>query len=386
MAAAKARCVFGIFNSTRTQFPLSKKRSFSAWRTHLSSSPWGIDTTLRDPVKERGFHEPTARRTKAGELERLEDNGENSASTVADYTSLLNLAHTYTVSPTAAASARRRDCNDDWLIPPLYASTETSMAQSPLGKGCRQRSKRTGPLPYDEIPRTLTHHPLEKSPYGVGNRYRGVFINHLAPGTTHADVTAGIAATAPVGPVTSVRLLQPPPHKERVFGQLRAHVVFGRHQATSRLVRAARDGLLRIKGTAVAVSVDKSVAYHWNNGRRIDSRVLLVRARPDTPGFTEGELRKAMVADMESMKAAGPLGARSEPVVSYEVDEGCVTMEWRFFSHVQAMAMRTAVERAYEAKVEVYKGWDPCWVDEEKGQVPERLNREQAWRSGWAGG
>lgn len=236
---------------------------------------------------------------------------------------------------------------------------------------------------YHEIPRTLTHHPQEKSPYGVGNRYRGVYINHLAPGTTHADVTAAIAASAPVGPVTSVKLLRPPPDKEKAFGKLRAHVVFGRYQATRKLVKAAQDGIFQVKGAVVPVSVDKSVAYHWNSARRIDSRVLLVRSRLDTPGFTERALRAAMEADEKAMQAAGPLGAHSEPVVSYEVDEGCVTMEWRFFSHEQAMAMRRAVERTYRGQLEVYKGWDPCWVDEEKGQVPEKLNREQAWRNEW---
>ncbi|KAJ4389067.1 hypothetical protein N0V93_006529 [Gnomoniopsis smithogilvyi] len=269
------------------------------------------------------------------------------------------------------------------MIPPLYAPTETFMAIPPLPKGRRRRPKRHNPLPYHEIPRTLTHHPQEKSPYGVGNRYRGVYINHLPLETTHADVTASIAATAPVGPITSVTLLRPPPDKESAFGKLRAHVVFGRYQATQKLVKAARDGVFKVLGAAVPVSTDKSVAYHWNSARRIDSRVLLVRAKPDTPGFTEHALRTAMEADEEAMQAAGPLGARSEPVVSYEVDEGCVTMEWRFFSHAQAMAMRRAIERAYGRRLEIYKGWDPCWVDEEKGQVPARLNREQAWRNQW---
>lgn len=168
-----------------------------------------------------------------------------------------------------------------------------------------------------------------------------------------------------------------------------------------KLVQAAREGVLKIKGVAItAVSVDKSVAYHWNNARRVDSRVLLVRGssnssnsndndttETETPGFTERELRAAMEADEKAMKAAGPLGARSEPVVSYEVDGGkSVTMEWRFFSHAQAMAMRGAIERAYKGRLEVYKGWDPCWVDEKTGHFPERLNREQAWRNEWGMG
>lgn len=262
------------------------------------------------------------------------------------------------------------------------------MAIPPLPKGRRRRRpKRHSPLPYHEIPRTLTHHPQEKSPYSAGNRYRAVFINHLAPGTTHVDVTTGIAATAPVGPLTSVTLLRPPPDQVRAFGQLRAHVVFGRHQAPPKLVQAAREGRFRIRGVVAGplqVRVDKSVAYHWNSARRTDSRVLLVRGKPDTPGFNEAALRGAMEADEEAMAAAGSLGARSEPVVSYEVDEGCVTMEWRFFSHAQAMAMRTAVERAYAGRrLELYTGWDPCWVDGDKGQVPARLNREQAWRNEW---
>lgn len=307
----------------------------------------------------------------------------SSTSPNSDYTSLLNLTHTYTISPTPEPPVKSRKFNDG-RPPPLYAPTETFMAIAPLPKGRRRRRpKRDGPLPYDEIPRTPTHHPLEKSPYGVGNRYRGVWISHLTPGTTHADVTVGIAATAPVGPITTMRLLRPPPEKEHACGKLRAHVVFGRYQATAKLVKAARDGVFKVKGAAVPVRTDKSVAYHWNNGRRIDTRVLLVRGKPDTPGFTERELRAAMEADEEAMEAAGPLGSRSEPVVSYEVDEGCVTLEWRFFSHAQAMAMRMAVERSYGTQLEVYKGWDPCWVDEEKGQVPERLNREQAWRNRW---
>lgn len=260
----------------------------------------------------------------------------------------------------------------------------------PKGRRRRRQPKRTTPLPYHEIPRTLTYHPQEKSPYGIGNRYRGVFLNHLAPDTTHADVTAGIAATAPVGPITSVTLLRPPPDKERVFGKLRAHVVFGRYQAPPRFVQAAREGVFKIRDVALtAVSTDKSVAYHWNNARRVDSRVLLVRgSKTDdaTPGFTERELRGVMEADEQAMKAAGPLGSWSEPVVSYEVDGGCVTMEWRFFSHAQAMAMRMAVERVYQDRLEVYKGWDPCWVDEKNGQVPEKLNREQAWRNAWGAG
>lgn len=265
----------------------------------------------------------------------------------------------------------------------------------------RRRPKRTSPLPYHEIPRTLTYHPQEKSPYGIGNRYRGVFLNHLAPDTTHADVTAGIAATAPVGPITSVTLLRPPPEKERAFGKLRAHVVFGRYQALPKLIQAGREGVLRIKDVAItSVSTDKSVAYHWNNARRVDSRVLLVRGSSssnsnnhnnnkitETPGFTERELRAVMEADEQAMQAAGPLGARSEPVVSYEVDGGrSVTMEWRFFSHAQAMAMRGAIKRAYKGRLEVYKGWDPCWVDEKNGHIPEKLNREQAWRNEWGAG
>ncbi|KAJ4425267.1 hypothetical protein N0V82_000077 [Gnomoniopsis sp. IMI 355080] len=314
----------------------------------------------------------------------------SSIPTAMDNTGLVNLTQKYTISTTPAAPEKPHTRNNGWVIPPLYASTETFMAIPPLPKGRRRRPrpKRASPLPYHEIPRTLTHHPQEKSPYGVGNRYRGVYINHLAPGTTHADVTAGIAATAPVGPITSVTLLRPPPDQERAFGKLRAHVVFGRYQATRKLVKAAReDGVFKVNGTAVAgVSTDKSVAYHWNSARRIDSRVLLMRAKPGTPGFTESALRAAMEADEEAMQAAGPLGARSEPVVSYEVDEGDVTMEWRFFSHVQAMAMRRAVQRACGGRLAIYKGWDPCWVDEAKGQVPERLNREQAWRNAWGTG
>lgn len=366
MATMKARCDFYAFSTMNRLLSLKARCSVPTVRQFSSSpSPW---STRRNST---------------------------SNSTATDYAGLLNLTHKYAIPPTPASPEKPHTQSNGWVIPPLYAPTETFMAIPPLPKGRRRRRhdgggvgarpKRASPLPYHEIPRTLTHHPQEKSPYGVGNRYRGVYINHLVPGTTHADVTAGIATTAPVGPITSVTLLRPPPDKERAFGQLRAHVVFGRYQATRKLVQAARDGVFQIRGVAVTgVSTDKSVAYHWNSARRIDSRVLLVREKAGgTPGFNERALRAAMEADEEAMQAAGPLGARSEPVVSYEVDEGCVTMEWRFFSYVQAMAMRRAVERAYGGRLEVYKGWDPCWVDEEKGQVPERLNREQAWRNEW---
>lgn len=107
-----------------------------------------------------------------------------------------------------------------------------------------------------------------------------------------------------------------------------------------------------------------------------------------TTGFSERELRAVMEADKQAMKAAGPLGSRSEPVLTYDVDgeEGYVTMEWRLFSHAQAMVMRMAVERVYRGRLEVYKGWDPCWFDEKNGHIPEKLNREQAWRNIWGAG
>lgn len=265
-------------------------------------------------------------------------------------------------------------------------------------------------LEYARIPRVLTHGRDESSPYGV-NRYRAVILDHLAPGTTLADLTTALARTAPVGPVTSITLLPPPRHAPNGLDLgLGAHIVFGRHQATSALARAARAGTFRVwstggggggnseqqredghakedskdGGVVPTVSRDKTVAYHWNNARRIDSRVVLVRA---PPGVREAEVRAAMLADADALARAGPLGAECEPVVTYPPADGddgdgsgVVVMEWRFFSAQQAGAMRLAVERHFGERLEVYKGHDPCWLDEEQGIVPERLNREQAWR------
>lgn len=250
-------------------------------------------------------------------------------------------------------------------------------------------------LEYARIPRELTHGRHEPSPYGV-NRYRAVILDHLAPGTTLADLTAALARTAPVGPLTSITLLPPPRRAPNGLDLgLGARIVFGRHQATSALARAARAGTFRVRSAGNAaeqagvvvvptVSRDRSVAYHWNNARRIDSRVVLVRAARPGPG--EDEVRAAMLADGDALARAGPLGAECEPVVTYPPVDGdgdgsdVVVMEWRFFSAQQAGAMRLAVERHFGDRVEVYKGHDPCWVDEEQGIVPERLNREQAWR------
>lgn len=267
-------------------------------------------------------------------------------------------------------------------------------------------------LDYARIPRVLTHGRDEPSPYGV-NRYRAVILDHLAPGTTLADLTTALARTAPVGPLTSITLLPPPRHTPNGLDLgLGAHIVFGRHQATAALARAARAGTFRVRSTGggagnaeqqrgkgdvkdnrrdewvvPTVSRDKTVAYHWNNARRIDSRVVLVRA---PPSVGEAEVRAAMLADADALARAGPLGAECEPVVTYPPADadadgdgdgsGVVVMEWRFFSAQQAGAMRLAVERHFGERLEVYKGHDPCWVDEEQGIVPERLNREQAWR------
>lgn len=246
--------------------------------------------------------------------------------------------------------------------------------------------KRRGqPLEYSLIPRSPTHAKHEKSPYGA-NRYRAVVIDHLPPSTTLLDLTRSIAETAPVGPITSVSLLLPP--RQAANGSdlgLGARVVFGRHQATVELARAVKAGTFRIGDDddhhhVPTVSRDKDVAYHWNNATRIDSRVVLVRGRPGTAGFSEVGIRAAMDADAQALGMAGEMGSACEPVVTYEVDDGCVTMEWRFFSSRQASAMKLAIERHFGERVEAYKGHDPCWVDEQNGILPWKLNREQAWR------
>lgn len=289
---------------------------------------------------------------------------------------------TSTISPAFPTSEIQKPLTNGRHVipPPIY------IRPPPLHK------KRGQAIEYSRIPRVLTHDRQERSPYG-DNLYRAVLIDHLAPGTTLADLTTAIARTAPVGPVTSAALLPAP--------RLGAQVVFGRHQAASALIRAARAGTFRVRasasasasapgqeGTAAAtevvpkVSRDKSVAHHWNNARRIDSRVVLVRGRPGEAGFSEDGVRAAMLADADALAKAGPLGAECEPVVvAHPVDdEGCVTLEWRFFSARQAAAMRLAVERRFGERVHVCRGHDPCWVDEANGVVPERLNREQAWR------
>lgn len=271
----------------------------------------------------------------------------------------------------------------------LSSTKTTRKAKKPTSPPKPPVVKKKGqPLEYSQIPRSLTHDRQEPSPYG-SNRYRAVIIDHLPPETTLTDLTLSIARTAPVGSITSITLLPPP----RIVSNgidlgLGAHVVFGRYQAATALAQAARAGNFRVSTTSPGaeevvptVSRDKRVAYHWNNARRIDSRVVLVRGRPGTPGFSEEGVRAAMLADEDALGRAGPLGVECEPVLRYSVDDGCETLEWRFFSTQQASAMRLAVERHFGERLEVYKGHDPCWVDEENGIVPERLNREQAWRN-----
>lgn len=89
--------------------------------------------------------------------------------------------------------------------------------------------------------------------------------------------------------------------------------------------------------------------------------------------------------DHEVMGRAGPLGVESEAVLWYPVNyDGTRTMEWRFFSKGQAAAVRLAIERRYGEALEVYKGWDPCWLQGNMGLLPWKLNQEQAWRRAWA--
>lgn len=252
--------------------------------------------------------------------------------------------------------------------------------QPPIYTKPPKLKKRGQPIEYTLIPRSPTHAKHEKSPYGA-NRYRAVVIDHLPPGTTLLDLTRSIAETAPVGPITSVSLLAPPRQAANGLDLgLGARIEFGRHQATVELARAVKAGRFRIRGQVPTVSRDKGAAYHWNNARRIDSRVVLVRGRPGTEGFSEEGIRAAMEADAEALGMAGEMGSECEPVVTYEVDDGCVTMEWRFFSSRQAAAMRLAIERHFGERLEVYKGHDPCWVDEQNEMLPWKLNREQAWR------
>lgn len=269
---------------------------------------------------------------------------------------------------------------------PLYNTYPTSDIRVPLSNGHQTIAPATykkppvllkkPPLAYSRIPRVLTYDPEQRSsPYGT-KKYRAAIISHLAPDTGLSEITAGIAQTAPVGLVTEVSFL--PAGDE---GQaLSARVVFGSHLATEALEKAAKSGTFRVKGVAPTVVRDRTIAHHWSNVMRIDSRVVLVRGRPGTDGFSEEGIRAAIAADADALARAGGMGAECEPVVTYPVDDGCVTMEWRFFSKTQAGAMRLAIERHFRERVEVYKGYDPCWVDEKKDIVPSKLNREQAWR------
>lgn len=266
---------------------------------------------------------------------------------------------------------------------PFHHTFPTSNIRTPLTNGHQtippasyRKPLKEAPLAYSRLPRVLTYDPQQQStPYRT-KKHRAAVISHLAPGTTLADITTGIAQTAPVGLVTEVSFLPVEPEDQ----DLRARIVFGSHLAAKALTKAAEARTLRVKGAAPTVAMDLTVAHHWGNISRIDSRVVLMRGRPGTDGFSEQGIRVAMEADSDALARAGDMGVQCEPVVTYPVDDGCITMEWRFFSKKQAGAMRLAVERHFGERLEVYKGYDPCWVDAEGGIVPSKLNREQSWR------
>lgn len=190
--------------------------------------------------------------------------------------------------------------------------------------------------------------------------FRFVRIFGLDMHTTLADIVEGIAQTAPVGRVLSVRFERKTTIKNGIEFKA-ALVLFDHRVAPIDLQRLARQGSFLVRGACPWVAVSYERSFHDNDFSELSSRVVLLHGRTDVADFSEEGIRDLIVSNTEAMRSLGPLGLESEPVWVRDWD-GRRYMEWRFFdNYKQARVFLQILRRYFHKQLSVAPGPDPCW-------------------------
>lgn len=215
------------------------------------------------------------------------------------------------------------------------------------------------PSPPNRLPR-LFNQPRRLTGKKEKKYFRLSRIFGLQMSTTFVDIVRGIEHTAPVGRVLSIQF-------EKNTSVMRgteykaATVLFDDEAAPVDLLQLAKQGTFLVCGACPFVAIHYGRAFHGNDHHELSSRVLVIRGRSDVAEFTEGGIRDLVANSPAAVRALGPLGLESEPVVIRDW-EGTRHMEWRFFDNEkQTRVLFLVLRRHFYKKLTIFPGRDPCW-------------------------
>lgn len=231
--------------------------------------------------------------------------------------------------------------------------------------------------------------------------YRTVFIQNLGPSTTLADVVEGLRESAPVGQIEAVRLI---PGPSDAPGIVSASVTYREGKSVDALVeKALASAGLRINGAVAKpmVKIKRKKQGRRENDNSTLSRVVLIFAEvgeglPTLPSkwrimrvLAKYAKKRTSSKKKNNMNNYLKEWWDREAVVRYRAtgNDGkeVEVMEWRFFTSSQAHACMLALRGKMQAgdkrlaQINYAQGFDPCYVDEAKGILPDRDNRDLAF-------
>lgn len=174
-------------------------------------------------------------------------------------------------------------------------------------------------------------------------QYRGVILHNLDLDTTLADITQGIADTAPAGMVREVRFATQPA-QDFIRSAL---VVFHSSDAPLRLAKAAREKVFQVRGKTPYVELSSAQAAQFktkNDTHLWVSRVLDVRGMPEEFAKCDVEAMKEVIRTHPASKhEAQRYGLESEPIRWEEESGGQTKSEHQIFvkPHKRVSLIRT---------------------------------------------